>query len=116
MQNFRNDLDDRWADFAADHQNLPQRIGPGELPSMTRRGHMKLINDRDSRLRQLERRYMSECEDEPPAPSAPVVEAENACKVAAGAGAAYAAYRVIRLLPSLLPAAWWTIPANLAAP
>ncbi|MHA6883721.1 RHS repeat-associated core domain-containing protein [Ralstonia pseudosolanacearum] len=116
MQNFKDDLDDRWADFEANHLNLPERIGPGELPSMTRRGHMKLINDRDSRLRQLERRYDSECDNDPPAPPAPVVVTENACKVAAGAGAAYAAYRTIRLLPSLVPPAWWTIPANLAAP
>ncbi|MEF9386961.1 RHS repeat domain-containing protein [Ralstonia solanacearum species complex bacterium KE056] len=116
MQNFKDDLDDRWADFEANHLNLPERIGPGELPSMTRRGHMKLINDRDSRLRQLERRYDSECDNDPPAPPAPVVVTENACKVAAGAGAAYAAYRAIRLLPSLVPPAWWTIPANLAAP
>ena len=41
-----------------------------------------------------------------------------ACRMfVVGAGvAAYAAYRVVRMLPSLLPPLWWTIPANAAIP
>jgi hypothetical protein len=34
----------------------------------------------------------------------------------AAAGAGYLIYRGVRMLPSLLPALWWTIPVNLAAP
>jgi len=37
-------------------------------------------------------------------------------KVGAGAGAAYVTYRVIRFLPSLIPALWPTIGPNLATP
>jgi len=40
-------------------------------------------------------------------------------QAAAGAGAVvggYLLYRAIRMLPSLIPALWWTIPANAAAP
>ena len=36
--------------------------------------------------------------------------------VGAGAGAAYVVYRVVRILPSLVPPLWWTIPANLVCP
>ena len=35
---------------------------------------------------------------------------------AAAAGAGYLIYRGVRMLPSLLPPMWWTIPVNLAAP
>ena len=28
----------------------------------------------------------------------------------------YAAYRIVRMLPSLFPPLWWTIPANAAIP
>lgn len=35
---------------------------------------------------------------------------------AAAAGTGYLIYRGVRLLPSLLPPLWWTIPANLLAP
>lgn len=31
-------------------------------------------------------------------------------------GTGYLVYKTIRLLPSLIPAFWWTIPANLATP
>jgi RHS repeat-associated protein len=41
---------------------------------------------------------------------------DKAVKVTAGIGAAYIAYRGLRLLPSLAPPLWWTIPANLAVP
>ena len=35
---------------------------------------------------------------------------------AAALGAGYLIYRGVRMLPSLLPALWWTIPANIATP
>lgn len=45
---------------------------------------------------------------------------ETAVAVGAGAvvtvGAGYLIYRGIRLLPSLFPLLWWTLPANLATP
>jgi RHS repeat-associated protein len=37
-------------------------------------------------------------------------------KCAVGSLAAYAAWRAARLLPSLFPPAWWTLPANLVTP
>ncbi|HEY9286023.1 MAG TPA: hypothetical protein VIP46_21410, partial [Pyrinomonadaceae bacterium] len=36
--------------------------------------------------------------------------------VAAGVGVGYLIYRGVRMLPSLAPPLWWTIPANLAIP
>ncbi len=42
--------------------------------------------------------------------------AETAAKVGVGLGALYLTYRVIRMIPSLAPPLWWTIPANAAIP
>ena len=39
----------------------------------------------------------------------------NAAKVVAGVGIGYLIYRGIRLLPSLLPPLWWTLPYNAVA-
>jgi hypothetical protein len=36
--------------------------------------------------------------------------------VAVGAGTAYLIYRCARMIPSLAPPLWWTIPGNLAIP
>ena len=56
----------------------------------------------------------------PQADPKPAVDAqrvvETTAKVGAGLGAAYLTYRVIRMIPSLLPPLWWTIPENLAIP
>ena len=43
-----------------------------------------------------------------------VMEGAAATGVAVGAG--YLIYRAVRMLPSLLPPLWWTIPENLAIP
>ncbi|MEM9437726.1 MAG: hypothetical protein AAGA15_11855 [Pseudomonadota bacterium] len=42
--------------------------------------------------------------------------AGDAAAVGAGALLAYGAYRVVRMLPSLAPPLWWTIPANAVTP
>ena len=58
--------------------------------------------------------------DAVPSPVAPKVrDSSTAQKVATGVTiglVAYGAYRVIRMLPSLAPPLWWTIPLNAAAP
>jgi len=41
---------------------------------------------------------------------------EVAAGVAVSVGALYIGWRVIRMLPSLAPPLWWTIPANVAIP
>jgi len=55
-----------------------------------------------------------------PAPTQSDDRAKDSAKYAAEAGAglglAYITYRVIRMLPSLLPPLWETIPVNLAIP
>ena|SRR5579872_6942752 len=48
--------------------------------------------------------------------SNPMSMADTAAKTGAAIGAGYIAYRIIRMLPSLLPPLWETIPANLAIP
>jgi len=40
----------------------------------------------------------------------------NATNVLLGGAGAYAAYRFVRMLPSLAPPLWWTIPKNVAIP
>ena len=49
-------------------------------------------------------------------PNEPLVTPEEVATVAGVAVAGYIAYRVIRMIPSLLPPLWWTIPANVAVP
>ncbi len=55
-----------------------------------------------------------------PAPVSPPVvsreQLETGAKVAGGLGLAYLAYRAIRMIPSLFPPLWPTIPANVAVP
>lgn len=41
---------------------------------------------------------------------------DTAAKGVTAAATLYIAYRVVRMLPSLLPPLWWTIPANAVAP
>jgi hypothetical protein len=41
---------------------------------------------------------------------------EDVGKVGVTIGAGYLIYRVIRMIPSLLPPLWWTIPENAAIP
>ena len=117
MQNLRNDLDDRWSDLAADRLNLPERLGPGELLSQTKRGHRTMINDRESNLRKFEKRYSDECEDDDDNGSGQSCDTGCAAVgAAATVGAGYVAYRCLRMLPSLFPPLWPTIPANVVVP
>ena len=51
-----------------------------------------------------------------PDPDRPRVTGEDVVKVGAGIGIGYLIYRGVRLIPSLFPPAWPTIPANLAVP
>ncbi|QEY26166.1 hypothetical protein [Neisseria zalophi] len=40
----------------------------------------------------------------------------TAAKAIAGVGIGYLIYRGLRMIPSLLPPLWWTIPANAVTP
>jgi RHS repeat-associated protein len=54
---------------------------------------------------------------EPDRQAAPNNDAtKTVCEVVAGAGAAYLVYRGIRLIPSLFPPLWGTLPLNIVAP
>jgi RHS repeat-associated protein len=118
-------LDQRWNEYQANNggpngTGLPQRVGPNEALSESRRGHVTLINMEDSSLRKLEKRYAEECEDEDDGNGDAGQSCGTGCAVAATAvtvGAGYIAYRCIRMAPSvLIPPLWWTIPANAAIP
>ena len=52
---------------------------------------------------------------EPPKEGSEITTRDVATVVGAGVGA-YVLYRAVRMLPSLLPPLWWTIPANAAVP
>ena len=61
----------------------------------------------------------SEWRQPAPVPTDPIVSRETletGAKVAGGIGLAYVTYRVVRMLPSLFPPLWPTIPANAAIP
>ncbi|MCH7343575.1 hypothetical protein LZ017_09315 [Pelomonas sp. CA6] len=86
------------------------------------RGHRTLINKTDSNLRYWEKKYAEDCDDDDDSEDGKGNSCEvcpsgsTVAKTAAGVGAAYVAYRCIRMLPSLAPPLWWTIPANAAVP
>jgi len=117
MTGLQNELDTRWTELVG---GLPERIGPGERLAETMRGHRTIINQKDSVLRRWEKQYDNDCDDNDTDEGS---SACNACpsggtvvKTAAGIGATYAAYRIIRMIPSLVPPLWWTLPANVAVP
>jgi RHS repeat-associated protein len=120
MTGLQNELDTRWGELVG---GLPERVGPGESLRETMRGHRKLINKADTNLRFWEKQYDQDCND---SDEDDKDDKEDSCKVcpsgttvaktAAGVGGAYIAYRCVRMLPSLLPPLWWTIPANGALP
>lgn len=121
MQNLQNDLDDRWSDLAADPLGLPERIGPGEKLSQTKRGHRTMINDRESNLRKFEKRYTDECEgdNDDDDDSDKGQSCDTGCaagRVAVVTAGGYLVYRCLRLIPSLFPPLWPTLPGNLIVP
>ncbi|WP_163836819.1 RHS repeat protein [Spartinivicinus ruber] len=118
IRNLEDDLyNKRWPDLQNNPQNLPERIGPGEKLSQTVRGHRTLINHNYTLLRKYEQRYHEECEDDDDDPTGDSCDTGcAAAKTAATIGAGYVAYRCIRLIPSLLPPLWPTLPANAIAP
>lgn len=119
MTGLQNELDTRWAELVG---GLPERIGPGERLAETMRGHRTLINKADSNLRYWEKKYAEDCDDDDDSEDGKGDSCEvcpsgsTVVKTAAGVGAAYVAYRCIRMLPSLVPPLWWTLPANAAVP
>jgi RHS repeat-associated protein len=54
--------------------------------------------------------------DHPGFPEPVGSKARTAAKVGASIGLGYLVYRAARLVPSVLPPLWWTIPANVAIP
>ncbi len=117
MTGLQNELDTRWAELVG---GLPERIGPGERLAETMRGHRTIINQKDSILRRWEKQYDKDCDDNDTDDGSSVCSAcpsgSTVVKTAAGIGATYAAYRAIRMIPSLVPPLWWTLPANVAVP
>ena len=116
--------DKRYPDLSQNALGLPERIGPGEKLSQTVRGHRVLINIHDKELRKWQKRYDDECfddDDKCDTGCATVGQTQsstvkNVAKAGVGAGVLYVGYRVVRMIPSLFPALWPTIPANLAVP
>uniref|UniRef100_UPI001ABB6D4F RHS repeat-associated core domain-containing protein n=1 Tax=Burkholderia cepacia TaxID=292 RepID=UPI001ABB6D4F len=113
----QNELNTRWSELVG---GLPERIGPGERLAETMRGHRTMINQKDSILRRWEKKYDEDCDDNDLDDGSSTYSAcpsgSTVVKTAAGVGAAYASYRAIRMIPSLVPPLWWTIPANAITP
>jgi RHS repeat-associated protein len=125
IKNLESELSKRFREFEEDHKTLPFRLGPGELLRDTRRGHITKINETDSRLKKNINKYYDDCGGPPPSnpinePDAEAPTCDGDCKkvatVVAAGGGAYIVYRCIRMLPSLFPPLWGTIPANAAIP
>jgi len=89
---------------------------------------LKNILEQQSSLRTYMDEYISRGCGDPPSNAVEIMgrplpasnldgnTAKNAAVIGGGLGLGYLAYRTIRMLPSLLPPLWPTIPENLAIP
>jgi RHS repeat-associated protein len=123
------ELANRWDAMNRDPNNLYKNRKTG---TNSWEGHQQKYRDVQQELKDKIDEYKnSGCEDKngqlpkevedwanTPAPEKPrrYRQGEMAIKIGGGAVAAYGLYRGIRLLPSLFPPLWWTIPVNLATP
>jgi type VI secretion system secreted protein VgrG len=126
IDNIRNDIRRRDEEIAGNPGTLPE-FGPGPNRS-TRQGHRRIVNKLWNNLRRLEKQYDKECGGGGGNAGAPVAGAaagdgancgDNCQKTAMlvmGVGGAYIVYRCIRMVPSLFPPLWPTIPLNVATP
>jgi type VI secretion system secreted protein VgrG len=71
---------------------------------------------RDRNLRDVEAKYSEECDQDNGDEAGGSCNECTAGAVAATMFGGYVAYRCLRMLPSLLPPLWPTIPANLTLP
>jgi hypothetical protein len=124
---FMQNLQKRYWDLRNDVLNLPQS-GPDSIE-----GHQHQFEGRQEGLRNRLNDYNTDNCGPPPegawdwatkeAPSPdpkPTSDATRTAEAAAGAGAAvgvgYVIYRIIRMIPSLFPPLWPTIPENALIP
>ena len=82
---------------------------------------LQLLQGLRSGDRKVERKYDNDCGDDSGGGGCPYGQqcssaGTTVAAVVAGVGAGYIAYRCLRMLPSLAPPLWWTIPANAVTP
>jgi hypothetical protein len=82
---------------------ISRRARDKDLPSQERQRYIR--EEKARQLRNKEKRNNFEVSVDP-----------SIAGIAAGGGTIYIAYRIIRILPSLAPPLWPTLPANLTLP
>ncbi len=130
---FMADIQKRYWDLRNDAGNLPAVAPDPPHPRYGRRsirGERQQYRDKQKGLRdRLDQWDVNGCGPPPdearkwssravpsadPKPSSDAVK--RTAEVGAALGAGYVAYRVVRMLPSLFPPLWWTIPENAVIP
>jgi RHS repeat-associated protein len=134
IANIRRDIDEAKYNIDNNPSGLPETV-PFGSPRHSIQGHRDLLKGFEENMARRLEEYRNKCGggDPPPIPVRPpyfnpdgsgnksrpqnrIITPENVGKaIGAGVGA-YLLYRGIRMLPSLLPPLWWTIPANAAIP
>ena len=130
---FMANIQKRDLDLRENKGNLPETKPAQPDPHYGNRslqGERQQYEDQQRGLRRRLQKYEdNNCGDPPPdaedlatrpVPAADPKPGNEAVKrtaeVGAAIGAGYIAYRVIRMIPSLFPPLWWTIPENAVIP
>jgi type VI secretion system secreted protein VgrG len=106
INGLKREIDQRWGEISSDEGRLPSCIGPGEKRYQTVRGHVSIVNEKDSILRRLENQYDDDCGSPPKCPGTspqpvPILPPEVAAGIEGAAeaeGATEAAVEVIELM------------------
>jgi RHS repeat-associated protein len=113
IQNVRNKVQQRIQELSEDKHNLPEDV-PGGALRASREGHRILLQQERDNLAKLEKLYRDKCGGDCPERASST--SSNVATAAGVAGALYITYRIVRMIPSLFPPLWETIPANIAIP
>ncbi len=111
IANIRKDIAKRKQEILDNPNDLPEFLQGGK-PRDSVEGHRQIIRNLEEILAKREAEYAQKCGGKGGCPEG----MGTAAKIGAGVGIGYAAYRVLRFLPSLLPPLWETIPLNLVTP
>ena len=114
IANFRRKIAQRIRALEENPQKLPEFVPGGKLRDSID-GHRILLQRARDNLARLEKLYDDKCGGGncPPEGGSAM---DTAVKVGGTAAALYVTYRIIRMIPSLAPPLWPTIPANAAIP
>lgn len=85
---YQDDIARRWKEYQDNPFGLPDIAPPGSKPRESRKGHLRIINDLEKYLQELEKKYSEQCGGGSSSCSEPETSGSNmstAAKIGAGA-------------------------------